>query len=73
MRLNLGTETPEAYRFMGSKGILDVGEFAITLTPQSGKDESPSYYTSSYPHALREDVGLLEVFSCHPHGGKTKK
>jgi predicted dehydrogenase len=54
MRLNLGTETPETYRFMGSKGILDITEFQVTFTPQSGKDESPSYYTFSYPHALRE-------------------
>jgi predicted dehydrogenase len=54
MRLNLGTETPEAYRFMGSKGILDVSEQQVTFTPQSGKDESPSWYASSFPHALRE-------------------
>jgi predicted dehydrogenase len=54
MRLNLGTETPETYRFMGSKGILDITEFQVTFTPQSGKDESPSYYTTSYPHVLRE-------------------
>ena len=55
MRLNLGTETPEAYRFMGSKGILDVSEHEVMFTPQSGKDESPSYYTSSYPHAMHEE------------------
>ena len=54
MRLNLGTETPETYRFMGSKGILDITEFQVTFTPQSGNDDSPSYYTTSYPHALRE-------------------
>jgi predicted dehydrogenase len=54
MRLNLGTETPETYRFMGSKGILDITEFQVTFTPQSGNDESPSYYTFSYPHTLRE-------------------
>jgi hypothetical protein len=39
---------------MGSKGILDVSEQQVTFTPQSGKDESPSYYTASFPHALRE-------------------
>jgi predicted dehydrogenase len=54
LRLNLGCETPEIYRFQGSKGILEVTEFTITYFPQSGEDESPSYYTSSYPHALRE-------------------
>jgi len=54
MRLNLGTETPEAYRFMGSKGILDISEQQVTFTPQSGKDESPSYYAGSFPRALHE-------------------
>jgi predicted dehydrogenase len=54
LRLNLGCETPEIYRFQGSKGILEVTEFTISYFPQSGEDESPSYYTSSYPKALRE-------------------
>src|SRR3989475_3410691 len=54
LRLNLGCETPEIYRFQGSKGILEVTEYAITYFPQSGEDESPSYYTSGYPQALRE-------------------
>src|SRR2546426_276516 len=54
LRLNLGCDTPEIYRFQGSKGILEVTEYTITYFPQSGEDESPSYYTSGYPHALRE-------------------
>jgi len=54
MRLNLGTETPEVYRFMGSKGILEVNEYSVTFTPQPGVDTSPSYYTNSFPHAMRE-------------------
>jgi len=54
LRLNLGTETQEAYRFMGSKGILDITEHEVTFTPQSGKDESPSGYTHSFPHAMRD-------------------
>src|SRR5947209_8292037 len=54
LRLNLGCDTPEIYRFQGSKGILEVTEYAITYFPQSGEDESPSYYTSGYPQALRE-------------------
>jgi predicted dehydrogenase len=53
-RLNLGTESPEIYRFNGSKGILEVTETGITYYPQTGKDESPSYYTFSYPRAMRE-------------------
>jgi len=54
LRLNLGCDTPEIYRFQGSKGILEVSESAITYFPQSGEDESPSYYTYSFPRALRE-------------------
>ena len=54
MRLNLGTEMPETYRFQGSKGILELTEFGLTFTPQSGKDTAPSYYTGSFPRALRE-------------------
>jgi predicted dehydrogenase len=54
LRLNLGCETPEIYRFQGSKGILEVTEFTITYYPQSGEDTSPSYYASSFPHDMRE-------------------
>jgi len=54
MRLNLGTETPETYRIQGSKGILEVTGSTLNLAPQSGKDNYPSYYTGSYPHAMRE-------------------
>ncbi len=54
LRLNLGCDTPEIYRFQGSKGILEVTEYTITYFPQSGEDESPSYYTSGYPQAMRD-------------------
>jgi len=54
MRLNLGTETPETYRFQGSKGILEVSGRTIAFSPQSGLDESPSYYAYSFPRALRD-------------------
>src|SRR5713226_7585857 len=54
LRLNLGCETPEIYRFQGSKGILEVTEFTIAYFPQSGEDASPSYYTYGYPQAMRE-------------------
>ena len=54
MRLNLGTETPESYRFMGSKGVLDISGEQIVFTPQSGKDEAPSYYSGGFPRAMRE-------------------
>jgi predicted dehydrogenase len=55
MRLNLGTETPEIYRFQGSKGILELTEFTLTHIPQAGVDTSPSYYAYSFPKALREE------------------
>jgi len=54
MRLNLGTEMPEQYRFQGSKGVLEVSGNRLTFTPQSGEDNWPSYYTGSYPRALRD-------------------
>ena len=54
MRLNLGTDMPETYRFQGSKGILEVTGSTITYSPQSGEDTYPSYYTGSFPRALRE-------------------
>ena len=54
MRLNLGTEMPEQYRIQGSQGVLEVSGNTLTFAPQTGKDQWPSYYTGSYPHALRE-------------------
>jgi predicted dehydrogenase len=54
MRLNLGTEMPEIYRFQGSKGMLEVTEFGLSYTPQSGKDSAPSYYAAGFPRAMRD-------------------
>ncbi|MBS1839576.1 MAG: Gfo/Idh/MocA family oxidoreductase [Acidobacteria bacterium] len=54
LRLNLGCENPEIYRFQGSKGILEVTEFGLAHYPQTGEDSAPSYYTSGYPQAMRE-------------------
>ncbi len=53
MRLNQGCEMPETYRIQGSKGILEVTEFGLSVTPQPGKDTAPSYYDSGFPHAMR--------------------
>src|ERR1700730_17603314 len=55
VRLNLGTETHDGYRFLGSKGILEVSGHTINYLPQSGNDESPSYYAQSFPKELREE------------------
>ncbi|HLH07855.1 MAG TPA: Gfo/Idh/MocA family oxidoreductase [Terriglobales bacterium] len=55
VRLTLGTETPEAIRLMGSKGILEVSGGTITHIPQTGRDSSPSYYSLSFPNAMRAE------------------
>jgi predicted dehydrogenase len=55
IRLNLGSETPEILRFLGSKGILDLTETAITFRAQHGVDTAPSYYTGSFPAPLRDE------------------
>lgn len=54
LQLNLGTDFPEAYQFMGSKGILEVTGTSITYTPQSGEDDSPCYYAASFPRAMHD-------------------
>lgn len=54
MRLNLGTDMQETYRFQGSKGVLEVAGNTISFSPQDGRDRSPSWYVNSYPRALRE-------------------
>ncbi|NUR54240.1 MAG: Gfo/Idh/MocA family oxidoreductase [Acidobacteria bacterium] len=53
IRLNLGSETPEVLRFLGSKGILELSETGLTFSPQAGVDTSPSYYAWSFPEPLR--------------------
>jgi len=55
MRLNLGTDLPETYRFQGSKGVLEVTGSSLSFTPQTGKDQYPSYYAYSFPRAMREE------------------
>jgi predicted dehydrogenase len=54
LRLNLGCETPEMYRFQGSRGLLEVTETGMSYSPQSGQDESPCYYMYSFPRAMRD-------------------
>jgi predicted dehydrogenase len=54
MRLTQGTETAEVTRFMGSKGILELTEFGLVHTPQTGEDLAPSYYCFGLPKRLRE-------------------
>jgi len=54
MRLNLGTWTPEMYRFQGSKGVLSLEGNDLTFSSQTGQDMGPSYYDQSFPKAMRE-------------------
>ncbi len=54
MRLNLGCEMPETYRFQGSKGYLEVTETVLTYSPQTGEDSSTSYYAASFPRTMRD-------------------
>ena len=54
LRLNLGCETPEIYRFQGSKGILEVTGSTISHYRQTGEDSAPIYYAYSFPHEMRE-------------------
>jgi predicted dehydrogenase len=54
MRLSLGCESTEVTRFQGSKGSLELREFSVTFVPQPGVDMSPSYYSSSFPAAMRD-------------------
>jgi predicted dehydrogenase len=54
IRLSLNTETPEVLRLLGSKGLLELTETAVTFAPQTGQDTSPSYYAASYPRVLRD-------------------
>ncbi len=55
VRLGLGTESVELARFMGPKGILDLQEFGMQLSPQPGIDLAPSYYVSGFPQAMRDE------------------
>ena len=55
MRLNLACEMPETYRIQGSKGLLEVTSQNLSFTPQLGIDDSPSYYTGSFPRAMRQE------------------
>ena len=55
VRLNLGSETPEVLRFLGSKGILELTETGLTFAAQPGIDTAPSYYDQGFPRVMREE------------------
>ena len=55
VRLGLGTETPESTKFMGPKGVLEISGSELRHSPQRGIDTRPSYYSASFPRAMRAD------------------
>jgi predicted dehydrogenase len=55
VRLTLATETPEITRVMGTKGVVEISNNSVTHIPQLGIDTSPSYYSQSFPSALRSE------------------
>jgi hypothetical protein len=68
VRLGLGTESPELARFMGPKGIMDTTGGELRHSPQSGVDTAPSYYSSGFPHKMREEY-VREWYAEH---GRTR-
>lgn len=53
VRLTLATETPETTRLLGTHGVVEVANNSVTWIPQLGIDTSPSYYSQSFPNAMR--------------------
>jgi hypothetical protein len=65
VRLSLAGETPEMARFVGPHGILEATGKSLRYLPQTGKDEEPSYYSGSFPHAMKEKY-FAEWYAEHP-------
>ena len=53
MRLTLACESTEVTRFQGPKGAIELREFSVTYVPQPGVDTAPSYYSASFPSAMK--------------------
>ncbi|NMB71065.1 MAG: Gfo/Idh/MocA family oxidoreductase [Bacteroidales bacterium] len=70
VRLGLGTETQELARFMGPKGILDLGEFSLRYAPQPGIDLAPSYYAAGFPSSMRAEYEAQWYAQNAPKPGK---
>ena len=54
VRLTLTTETPEITRILGTKGVVEIANNAVTCIPQLGINTGPSYYSQSFPAAMRK-------------------
>lgn len=77
VRLTLATETPEITRIMGSHGVVEVSNNSVTQIPQLGINTSTSYYSQSYPAALRAEYDRKwhaendPILAAHPLGDVT--
>jgi predicted dehydrogenase len=70
VRLNLGSATPEMARFLGPKGVMEATGTTLRIQPQTGQDDSPSYYADSFPAKLHEQY-VQKWEAEHPdHYGK---
>jgi predicted dehydrogenase len=50
LRVTLNTETPEVTRFLGTRGMIEIHEGSVTLSPQDGLDHDPC--TPGWPTQL---------------------
>ena len=77
VRLTLATETPEITRIMGSLGVVEVSNNSVTHIPQLGINTSTSYYSQSYPAAMRAEYDRKwheendPILAAHPLGEVT--
>lgn len=70
VRLDLASATPEIARFLGPKGVMEAQSKSLRVLPQTGKDEEPSYYSSSFPAKMRAEY-VKQWEEQHPrHLGK---
>ena len=65
VRLDLGSSTPEIARFLGPKGVMEAQSKSLRISPQSGEDEEPSYYSSSFPAKMRAEY-VKQWHESHP-------
>jgi predicted dehydrogenase len=55
VRLDLGSATTEIARFLGPKGVIEAQSTSLRVLPQTGQDDSPSYYANSFPEAMHAE------------------
>ncbi len=54
MRVSQGSASPRTIRFLGTKGVLELGgRGELTFNPQDGKDRGPSSFGRAWPRDLR--------------------